>query len=96
MEELLFTEYKVLVKNTLDKYMTNYKVKYPETRNFDSAKEFMDENYDSYRKEIAGICVDMMHVAGIGDKPAIIKIINQNKISIGALFGEIMNDAIDN
>ena len=95
MSDELFAKYDGLIQVALEKYFQAYKAKYPEARNFDTAKEFMDQNYDSYRREVAAIGTAIMHEAGLGDNAITRKIIEQNKYSIGALFGEIMNDALN-
>lgn len=94
MSEQLLVKYEVLVKDSLDKYVRAYKLKYPDSRNIDTAKEFMEENYDSYRREVAGIGIDIIHEAGLGNNEVARQIIDKNRFSIGALFGEIMNDAL--
>ena len=47
--DMIFTKYEVLIQNACEKYVNMYKKNYPEERTIDTAKEYMDKYYDSYK-----------------------------------------------
>src|ERR1035437_7660696 len=92
--EVLYTKYEVAIQHICDKYVNEYKNNFPDERTMDTAKQFMDNHYDKYRKEVAQTAVDIMHEAGIASEVSA-KILNQNSLTIGKLFSEIMKLSSD-
>ena len=88
-------KYKALTQQSLDKYMSMYREAHPQNRDIETARVFMDEHYEDYRKEVARIAIDTMHEAGISNHELNKQIVEHNPSSIGALFGEIMRDSLN-
>ena len=90
MENNLYSEYEIKIELICSRYVGMYKNEFPEERTFDTAKEFMDREYEKYRKEVARVGIDIMHASGLNSDLSK-KIINQNAWSIGKLFTDVMN-----
>jgi hypothetical protein len=89
---------KTKVEMMVDAKLAEYKAKYPNGRNLDTAKEFLDGNYEDFRKVCGAVSTDIFHKMiheHQFDNESVAKVMDANQWNIGKLYVSVMNESGD-
>ena len=92
---LIFTEYQAKTALTTDCYLKKYLQQVAkEDRTVDTAGEFLKNHYDQFRKEVAKIGINMLHLHNLSEEVSEV-VLENNSWAISKLFIEVMNASSD-
>lgn len=90
----LINSYKVDTREIIENFLAHYKLNNPQQkqRNIDTAKSYLDGNFENYKSMIVRSGVELMHQASfVMQFEDMMRFQQQTADSVGELFGVIMN-----
>ncbi|GGA92372.1 hypothetical protein [Puia dinghuensis] len=87
-------EYQAKINTVTFKYLESFKAEVSkDKRTFDTASEFLNKHNGTFRSEVAGVGVDLLHSHGLNPE-AVKVVIENNGWAVSKLFVEVMNEGM--